>query len=98
MPGIWIRFHFLSAISGAMYSADLLLHLVYLATKILNQVHISHGQEQHFYLVQCHQEAGGTLFSSRCEELHPPLGAQPEATPQTFWGISCANIIKKYLL
>lgn len=29
-------------------------------------------------------------ISSRCEELHPPLGAQPQPTPQTFWG-SCSS-------
>lgn len=86
MSGSWRRLSFLFAISGAMYSADLLLHLVYLATEILNQAHISHGPG-HFYLVQSQlAEVGGTLFSSRCEELHPPLGAQPELTPQTFWG------------
>lgn len=30
------------------------------------------------------------LFSSRCEELHLSSGAQPEWTPQTFWG-SCSS-------
>lgn len=60
MPGSWIRFKFLFAISGAMCSADLLLHLVHLATEILNQAHISHGQGQHFSQVQSQQEAGGT--------------------------------------
>lgn len=106
MPGSWRRLNFLFAISGVMYSADLLLHLVYLATEILNQVHISHGQGQHFSLVQSQEEAGGTLFSSRCWGAAPSIGSSAWADTSDLLGqllqlvmgsISCANIKTRLL-
>lgn len=48
MPGSRRRLCFLLVIPGVMYSADLLLHLFYLATEMLNQAYVSCRQGQNF--------------------------------------------------
>lgn len=54
----------------------------------------TYRQGQHFFLGPVSARGRGTLFSSSCEELHPPLGAQPESTPHTFWG-SCSSCCRE---